>query len=172
MREIVIPASGQSLPDDPQTSPRWKWHHPVHYSFPRGWQVVVQADLTPNAQRLLLGLVAHLGWENQVTESLAIVMRKLGMVRRTVTRCLPRLEDARLISVDRSNPTLLRITVSPYLVWRGRPHQLYKARQAFEERCRQSRRARSAGSTHRADDTALAPSGFPSLPDVRQGSLP
>ena len=143
MREVMRPQSEGSIPGDPQTTTRWKWYEPTCYCFPRRWHRVYRAEgMTLRAHHLLLGLMAHVGWENQVVESLAIVAREVGIGKRTVPRVLRILEDARLIAVDRSKPTLLRITISPFLVWQGRPHKLYKARKAFEERCRLAQRQR------------------------------
>lgn len=164
MRDVYAP-QGRGLEGDPQTTPRWKWHHPVHYSFPRGWEVVLQAPLTPQAQRLLLGLLAHLGWENQVTDSLARVGRKVGMHRNTATRALRQLEAWRLVAVDRQHPKLLRITVSPALVWQGKPQTLYKARHAFDERCRLSQHQQTDRAQHAHDTDALAAAASLPPPD-------
>ena len=154
MREVIVPAP--RLDDDGSTTYKWKWHHPVHYSFPKGWAVVLKTPLTPQAHRLFLGLLLFLGWDNQVTDSLARVGKAIGLHRNTARHALRRLEEWRLVAVDRSKPNLLRITVSPFVVWQGRPHLLYKAREAFEERCRLSARDGKAGQQHDEDNAALA----------------
>jgi hypothetical protein len=165
MREIVMPASMARLPDDPQALPKWKWHEPVCYAFPRRWHRLVRGTgLTERTYWLFWALLAHMGWENRVTESVAIVGREAGLASATVSRCLHRLERAGLVVVERTHPSRPVVTISPFLVWQGRPHLLYKAREAFEERCRQSRRARRAASTHQPQETEEAPSRSPSRP--------
>ena len=149
MREIIRPEMPDQWMEDTLTPKRWKWYEPACYSFPRRWHRVARArGMTLAAYRLFYGLLAHMGWENRVTESVARVARACEIEKRSVSRALRILEEAHLICVDRSNPTLLRITVSPFLVWQGRPHLLYKARKAFEERCRLSARQRSGARTH------------------------
>ena len=152
MREVYTLESPLGLPGDPQALPKWKWREPVHYGFHRGWRRLREAPgMTPAAYALFFGLCEHLGWDNGVTDSLARVARVCGLGKRTVPRVLRMLEEACLIAVDRSIPTLLRITVSPHLVWQGRPHLVYQARRAFDARCEQAQaQAASAPREHTA----------------------
>ena len=156
MRDVYAPSAAFNQELSEQT--KWKWHEPVRYSFHRGDRLLREAvmPLTPACWVLFFGLRERMGWNNQVTDSLARVARAIGMIPKTATRSLRMLEEVRLVCVDRSNPSLLHITVSPYLVWQGRPHLLYKARQAFDERCRLSARDRQAGQQHEEDNAALA----------------
>lgn len=164
MRDVYAPSA--AFNQELSEQKKWKWHEPVRYDFPRGDRLLRLAapHMTPASWALFFGLRERMGWDNQVTDSLAMVGRAIGMHRNTAARCLRVLEALRLIAVDRSNAKLLRITVSPFLAWQGRPHKLYAARRAFDERCRCAAHQQTDAAQHDEDSAALAAASLlPSL---------
>lgn len=127
-------AKGESLGDGTRV---WHWREPTGYIFHRAWETVARRPLTGQAFRLLIGLLTYSDWGNQVTASLAHVGRQVGLSPSTLTRALKALDAARLVLVDRrSGARSPCITLSPYLLWKGRPWRLAHAREQFDAQWR------------------------------------
>ena len=132
MREVFTPQVPEGWMDDRLAPRRWKWHEPVCYSFPRRWHRLWRApELTERTYWLFWGLYAYMGWENRVTASVRVIGKEMGLAPATIPRALRRLERAGLIVVDRRRPTQPIVTISPFLVWQGRPQHLYERRKTF-----------------------------------------
>lgn len=131
MREVYARGS-----EDEREHIQWRWKESACYSFPPRWELAANAaGMTTQAYRLLFGLISAMGWHNRVEWSVGMIARRLKMAPATVPRALQRLERAQLIHIDRSNTRGLVITVSPYLVWQGRPPGVYALRKVWAEMC-------------------------------------
>lgn len=119
--------------DDGDIPRRWHWREPVAYFFPRYWEkVALRHHLKGQEFRLLLALVSACNWGNKCTTTLAGLGRTVGLSKSTMTRCLRQLVDARLVVVERPHgERAALITLSPALVWKGRPWHLAHARDQF-----------------------------------------
>lgn len=142
----------------------WQWREAVGYVFLATWvRVARMRQLKGQELRVLSGLVGHCDWNNRCLLSYAALGRAIGLTRAQVSRAIPHLIAAHLVYVE--TPDGHRgpvVTLSPYLVWRGRPWRVGVAREQFDAQWRLC---------HLPDGAEEDPSPSP-LPRTRQASSP
>lgn len=113
---------------------KWYWHEPVGYCFAHGWAELGRCrQLRATDFRVWCGLLACCDWQNRVLVSFAHVARVLGYARQTVMRSLARLVACRLVTVQKApGARQWCVTLTPEVLWRGRPRHLAAARAQFE----------------------------------------
>lgn len=135
MRELYSAGEWEENPTSrPRHDRRWKWKEKVGYFFPEGWTAVAtHPALRGEDWRVLAALVSVCDWSNQCTFSSGKFGQRFGIRRQQVARALHRLAAARCLTIERGPERRdLLVTLSPQLVWRGRPHVLHSARAAFD----------------------------------------
>jgi hypothetical protein len=124
---------------------RWKWREPVGYLCLRGVQQVA-AQLTGETAQVLLALLCAGNYRNQCTLTFRVLGARAGVSASGVSRSIRRLRLARCLVVQRAPEAhAWLITLSPWLVWRGRPWQVQAARAQFEALWQQQQAACGAG---------------------------
>lgn len=158
--------------------PRWRWHEPTGYFFPRAWATVARLEtLTGTDYRVLAGLLSFCDWDNRCACSYGELGQAIGLARQNVSTSMQRLVAARLVYCEREGRgKKYAVTLSPELCWKGRPWHLARARESFRAQWRlhhSSRLAQPAGDEEpspRGDGTSAAGKA-PSFPHHTNGAV-
>lgn len=112
---------------------KYRWKEDVAYVFPQGMAMALaQSQLSGEDIRFLCGLMSVVGWGNVCTATMSAIARSIGMHPSNTTRSMRRLVAARLAISERvAHEGKYRITLSPELLWKGRPWHISFARMAF-----------------------------------------
>jgi hypothetical protein len=156
MTEVYQVDLAAGAPDWPEGK-KWHWHEQVLYGFPQGWKVVLQLPLTAMQWRVLLGLVCYCDWGNRCRVTAAQLGRDLRVHRSTVLRALRALQALRLLILETTHGQPFPVvTLSPALLWKGRPWHLAYARYQFDAAWRLHALPAAGTTTVRTADAAPA----------------
>jgi IclR helix-turn-helix domain len=129
MTEVYRPRTPS--PDE-MVARRWRWPEPTGYCFLRGWRAVATLALSAGEWRVLAAVIGRMTWHNQCPASPLVLARDAGLAVSTVYRALARLTAMGLLRRSEGQGAgRPGYTVSPALVWQGRPPARHYALQEY-----------------------------------------